>query len=135
MKVSNALALLLGSSLLFSAAAVAGNTNNKKTLQLTDSVTVAGKQLKPGTYTLRWDGSGPDVQLNIFKGNKTVATAPAHIVSIAASNQQDGYSALAEKDGTSSVQQFFFRGEKFDLDLSQAAGANSTPAATSSPTN
>lgn len=129
MKASNIFTVLLGSSLLLTASAFAGNTN-KKSLHLTDSVTIEGTQLKPGNYTVEWEGSGPNVEVNIVKGRKTVATAPARVVSVSAPNRQDGYTALAEKDGSQSVQQFFFRGERFNLELGQASGANATPAAT-----
>lgn len=134
MKASNVLTVLLGSSLLLSATAFAGNTN-KKSLHLTDSVTVEGKQLKPGTYTVEWNGTGPNVEVSIAKGNKTVATVPAHVVSVSAPYKQDGYTSLATKDGSASVTQFFFRGEKFGLELGQASGANTTPAAATSGTN
>jgi hypothetical protein len=130
MKASNVFTLLIGSALLLSASAFAGNTN-KKSLHLTDSVTIEGKQLKPGTYTVEWDGSGPNVEVNIVKGSKTLATAAAHVVSVSAPYKQDGYTSLAGKDGSQSIQQLFFRGEKFDLELGQASGANTTPAATS----
>ncbi|MHB8503190.1 MAG: hypothetical protein ACYDCG_19190 [Candidatus Acidiferrales bacterium] len=134
MKVSNVLTLLFGSSLLLSAGAFAGNTN-KKPLHLTDSVTVQGKQLKPGTYTVEWNGTGPDVEVNIVKGSKTVATVSAHVVAVNTPNKQDGYTSLAGKDGAQSVTQFFFRGEKFDLELGQVSGANATPGANTSGTN
>jgi hypothetical protein len=130
MKVSNVFTVLLGSSLLLSASVFAGNTN-KKSLHLTDSVTVEGTQLKPGNYTVEWDGSGPNVQVNIVRGNKTVATVPARIVAVSAPYKQDGYTSLAGKDGSQSVQQFFFSGERFDIELGQASGANALPAATS----
>lgn len=129
MKASNIFTVLLGGSLLLSASVFAGNTN-RKSLHLTDSVTVQGKQLKPGNYTVEWEGSGPNVELNIVQGSKTVVSAPAHVVYVNAPNLQDGYTSLAEKNGSQSIQQLFFRGEKFDLELGQASGANATPSAT-----
>ncbi|MGH7993648.1 MAG: hypothetical protein ACREDQ_09035 [Limisphaerales bacterium] len=130
MKVSKMLTLAVGSALLLSAAAFAGN-GNRKSLHLTDKVTVQGKQLKPGNYTVEWNGTGPNVDVNIRRGNKTVATVPARIVSVSAPYKQDGYTSVAAKDGTESITQFFFSGEKFGLELSQESGANPTPGATS----
>ena len=77
---------------------------------------------------------GSDVTLNILKGKETVASVPARIVPVNVAFQQDGYTATAEKDGTQAVTQFFFSGEKFDLEIGQASGANTaTGAATTSP--
>ncbi|MGC2889843.1 MAG: hypothetical protein WB627_12300 [Candidatus Acidiferrum sp.] len=134
MKASNVLTVLLGSSLLLSASAFAGNTN-KKSIHLTDSVIVQGKQLKPGTYSVEWNGTGPDVEVNIVKGRKTVATVAARVVAVNEPNKQDGYTSLTGKDGAQSVTQFFFRGETFDLEFGQVSGANATPGANTSGTN
>lgn len=47
-----------------------------------DSPTVvAGKKLAAGKYQVKWDGSGPAVQVHFLKNNKVVATAPAQVVS------------------------------------------------------
>ncbi len=55
---------LLTFSLLLAASAIAGNTN-KGTLQLTDTVTVGGKQLPAGKYRVEWAGSGATVEVSI----------------------------------------------------------------------
>lgn len=134
MKPSNVFTLCVGSALLLSSAAFAGNTN-RKSLHLTDTVTVEGQQLKPGQYTVEWDGSGPEVQVNIVRGNKTVATASAHIVAAQTPNKEDAYTTLAQKDGSRSLTQFSFQGERFDLDLSQSANASASPGKATSGTN
>lgn len=41
---------------------------------------VAGKKLSPGKYEVKWNGSGPAVQVNFLKNNKVVATAPAKLI-------------------------------------------------------
>ena len=66
------LALLLATS-VFAA-------TNKGSMQLQDPVTVSGKQLRAGDYSVKWDGSGPNVELSILKGNKVVATTPARLL-------------------------------------------------------
>jgi hypothetical protein len=133
MKVTKLFTLLAGSSLLLSASVFAGNSN-KKSLHLYESVTVEGKQLPPGDYRIEWTGTGSDVTVNILKGKETVASVPARIVPVNVAFQQDGYTATAQKDGTQSVTQLFFTGQKFDLEIGQAASANTaTGAATTSP--
>ncbi len=133
MKVSRISTLLLGSSLLFSASVFAGNTN-KKSLHISEIVTIEGKQLAPGDYKFEWSGTGPDVKVDILKGKETVASVSAHVVSIPAKNTQDGYSATSEKDGSHSVTALFFAGDKFDLEVGSASAAT-TPGANTSGTN
>ena len=133
MKVTKLFTLLAGSSLLLSASVFAGNSN-KKSLHLYESVTIEGKQLPAGDYRVEWTGTGSDVTLNILKGKETVASVPARIVPVNVAFQQDGYTATAQKDGTQSVTQLFFSGQKFDLEIGQASSANTTSgAATTSP--
>jgi hypothetical protein len=133
MKVTKLFTLLVGSSLLLSVSAFAGNSN-KKSLHLYENVTVEGKQLPAGDYKVEWTGTGSDVTLNILKGKETVASVPARIVPVNVAFQEDGYTATAQKDGTQSVTQLFFTGQKFDLQIGQASSANTTSgAATTSP--
>jgi len=132
MKGTKLFTLLVGSSLLLSASAFAGNSN-KKSLRFDTSVTVEGQQLAAGDYKVEWSGTGPDVKLNILKGKETVASVDAHIVSVPVPNKQDGYSATTGKDGSRSLTTVFFSGEKFDLEIGQAAAATTSGAATTSP--
>jgi hypothetical protein len=130
MKVSRVSTLLLGSSLLLSASVFAGNTN-KKSLHLYETVALEGKLLAPGDYKFEWSGTGPDVKVNVLKGKDTVATVSAHIVPVNTPYKQDGYTASAGKDGSASVTQIFFSGDKFDLELGDASAEKTAPSTTS----
>jgi hypothetical protein len=133
MKAAKLFTLLAGSSLLLSAGAFAGN-GGKKSLHFDSTVTIEGKQLVPGDYKFSWSGSGNDVKLDIVKGKETVATVPAHIVSVPLANKQDGYSSTVAKDGSQAVTTVFFTGDKFDLEIGQGTSASTAPAAaTTSP--
>jgi len=134
MKVTKLFTLLAGSSLLFSASVFAGN-GNKKTLHIDTAVTVDGKSLAPGDYKFEWSGTGPDVKVNILKGKETVASVSARVVSLPVSNKQDGYSASAAKDGSHSLTTLFFSGEKYDLQIGDAASASAASGAATSGTN
>ena len=68
--------LVLALAVLLSTAAFAGN---KAELYLGDATQLNGKQLPAGTYQLKWEGNGPEVQVQILKGKKVVATAPAKL--------------------------------------------------------
>jgi hypothetical protein len=61
--------------------AFAAKTKSKD-LKLDQSVQVAGKQLKPGNYKLKWEQNGNNTaNVAIYNdNNKEVATAPAQIV-------------------------------------------------------
>ena len=75
--------LLLGMALLL---ATSGFAANKGTLQVNDPVTVNGKQLGAGEYTVKWDGAGPNVELNILRGKNVVATVPARTAAVTISS-------------------------------------------------
>lgn len=114
MKVVNISLTFLGGALLLAAGAFAGEAN-KATLRLQEKVTVEGKQLSPGTYRLEWDGTGPDVRVNILRGKETVATVPAHLVGQQA--RQDGYATNAEADGSRSLTSIYVAGKNLTLQL------------------
>jgi hypothetical protein len=104
--------LLLGLALVLATSAFAAN---KGSVQLMDTVTVSGKQLPAGDYSVRWDGNGRDVELNILKGNKVVATTPAHVVDL--SQKPNGDSAVVQRnsDGSNALTQIQFGGKKYAL--------------------
>lgn len=60
--------------------AFAGPKNSAK-VELNQPVNVAGTQLTPGQYKVIWEGTGPDIRVSFVEGEKTIATAPAKLVS------------------------------------------------------
>jgi len=85
------------------------------------TASVNGAQLKPGEYKLTWDGSGPDVQLNILQGKKVVATVPAKVVSLDAAAPNNAAIVQKKDDGSSTLAGARFAGKKFALELQQSA--------------
>jgi autotransporter adhesin len=71
-----AIVAVLASGLSLSAFA---KDKNETKISLSDSVQVGTTGLKPGDYTLQWEGNGPDVQVKVLKGKNVVATAPAKL--------------------------------------------------------
>jgi hypothetical protein len=116
MKVRNIGLTFLAGVLLLAAGTFAGEAN-KATLRLQEKVTVEGKQLTPGTYRLEWEGTGPDVRVNILRGKETVATVPAHLFEQQARNAQDAYGTSAEPDGSKSLTSIYVGGKNFTLQL------------------
>ncbi len=89
---------------------------NKGSLQVSDPVTVNGKQIPAGDYTVKWEGNGPDVELNMLRGKNVVATVPARMVDL---NRvpQPGHGALTtvNGDGHKSLNEIRFSGKKYGL--------------------
>src|SRR5258708_8268093 len=107
MKGSRNLVTLAGASLLLAASAFAAGAS-KGTLHLYESVDVQGKQLPPGEYKVEWNGEGPQVDLNITSGKKTVASVPAQVETVSAKKRTDGYAATKYADGKNALTDILF---------------------------
>jgi len=102
--------LLLGLALLL---ATSGFAANKGSLQVDHLVTINGKQLAAGDYTVKWDGAGPNVELNILKGKNVVATVPAHMLDLEQSPGRDSVVTSVNSDGHAAVSEIRFSGKKY----------------------
>ena len=69
----------------------------RKSITVSDPITIGSTELKPGDYKVQWDGNGPTVQVSFIQGNKTVATAPASVQQ--QSNEFDGALELKSAAG------------------------------------
>jgi hypothetical protein len=118
MRMLQATTLLASAALLFSAAAIAGEAN-KSTLQLSEKVTIEGKALNPGKYTVQWDGTGPNVHVTLIQGKQTLATFPAHLTEQAVPNSQDAFGTTAEPDGTRALSAIYPGGKRLSLTIDQ----------------
>jgi hypothetical protein len=117
---------LLTFSMLLAANAIAGNTN-KGTLQLTDNVTVGGKQLPAGKYRVEWAGSGSTVELTISDGRETLAKVPAQILTLEKAETASGYTISTDQAGNKALTEIFFGGKKYQLSIGEASAATATP--------
>lgn len=114
--------LLLGLTLLLATSVFAAN--NKGSLQTISDVTVSGKTLPAGEYSLKWEGSGSNVQLNILKGNKVVATTPARLVDLSQIPNSDAAVIKSNGDGTKSLAEVRFGGKKYALQIGEESGSS-----------
>jgi hypothetical protein len=101
--------LLLGLALLLAATAFAAN---KGTLQVSDPITVSGKQIAPGDYIVKWEGTGPDVELNILRGKNLVATVPAHMVDLDRAPDRDATVTVVNGSGNKVLSEIRLTGRK-----------------------
>ena len=113
--------LLMGSVLLLAASAFAAN---KASMQVQSPVTINGATLKPGDYTVEWNGSGSNVELSIAQGKKVLAKVPARVVDLQSAFNSDATVIRRNDDGTNSLTGVRFGGKKFALAItSDATGA------------
>ena len=68
---------VLASAVLLATGAFA---SNKGTLHLQEAAQINGQSVPAGEYQLRWDGTGPNVELSVLKGKNVVAKTPAQLV-------------------------------------------------------
>ena len=116
--------LFLGLALLLAASAFAAN---KGTLQIQESISVSGTQLKPGEYKVQWDGAGPNVELSILQGKTVVAKVPAHMVDLSEPSGSDAAVVTQNNDGSRSLSEVRLSGKKFAIAVGEeAAKADAT---------
>jgi hypothetical protein len=108
--------LLLGLTLLLATSVFAANThNNKGSLQLQNSVTVSGKTLPAGDYSVKWEGTGSNVQVNILQGRKVVASTSARLIDLDQSAGSDSAVLKSNGDGSKALAEIRFGGKKYAI--------------------
>ncbi len=113
--------LLLGLTLLLATSLFAAS--NHGSLQTLSDVTVSGKTLPAGEYKLNWEGSGQNVQLNIMKGKKVVATTPATVVDLPQAPNSDAAVVSNNGDGNRELSEIRFGGKKYALQIGHDSGS------------
>jgi hypothetical protein len=126
MKIRNvSKGLLLGLTLLLATSLFAAGDSNKGSLQTLGAVTVNGTNLPAGDYSVKWEGTGSNVQLTILKGKKVVATTPAHLVDLGSPASAD--SAVVKSDnGTRMLSEVRFGGKKYALQIGEESGSGAS---------
>lgn len=104
--------LVVALAVLLSTAAVAGNKPGS--LHLSDAAQLNGKTLPAGDYQLQWEGSGPAVQVQIVKGKKVVATAPAKVEQMQ-SKSESGAAVIETAGGSRQLVEARFAGKNYKL--------------------
>jgi hypothetical protein len=126
MKLSRLSIYLLGAALLLSSSAFA-KEKTRGTLNLSDPVTLEGKTINPGQYTVEWSGTGPTVQVTLYQGRQAIATFPAHLTEQTGRNAGNAYGITAEPDGTKSLTAIYIGGNKSFLEVEQQQAGRQTP--------
>jgi len=121
MKANVSKVALVGLMVMLAASAFAAS---KGTLQLTSPTVVAGKQLRAGAYTVKWEGSGTAVEANIMQGKTVVAKVQAHVVDLERASNSDAAVVTKGSDGSATLNQIRFSGKKFALEVGEQTAAN-----------
>jgi hypothetical protein len=112
--------LLLAATLLIATSALAAN---KGSLNISQPVTVNGTKLAAGDYQVKWEGTGPNVELNITKSKKVVVTVPARLVELSRPERNSASVTQMAEDGTTSLTEIFFSGKNYELSIGQEAAS------------
>lgn len=121
--MSKLLSILFGAALLLSSSAFAREAK-KGSLHLSDKVTVQGKSLNSGDYTVEWTGSGSAIQVAILQGKQTVATLSGRLTEQATPNPDNAYGVHEEPDGSRSLTAIYPAHKKVALEFNQSAGGS-----------
>jgi hypothetical protein len=112
MKLNNlAKAVVLGLAVLLASSAFA---SNKGSLQVREPFEINGQQLAAGEYQLRWDGTGPSVEISFMQGKKEVAKTSAKVVALDKANDYDS-TIIDHSSGKATVSEVRFAGKKYAL--------------------
>jgi hypothetical protein len=114
MKLNNlAKSVVLGLAVFVATGAFA---SNKGSLHVTEAVEVNGQQIPAGDYTIRWEGTGANVELSVMQGKKELAKTTAKQVEL---DQAPSYDAaiVNHSNGRASVSQIRFSGKKTALEI------------------
>ncbi|MGA8539693.1 MAG: hypothetical protein WB566_09350 [Terriglobales bacterium] len=105
--------MVLGLAVLLASSAFA---SNKGSLIVREPVEVNGQQLAPGSYQLRWDGTGSNVEISFMQGKKEVAKASAKLVALDKAPDYDS-AVVDHASGKATVSELRFAGKKYALTL------------------
>jgi hypothetical protein len=112
--------VVLALAVLVTTSAFAGT--NKGSLHLSEAAQVNGQAVPAGDYTLRWEGTGANVEVSFMQGKKVVTKAPAKVVELKDAFNHDA--TVVDKSGsTPSVTEVRFAGKKYALAIGGAEKA------------
>ncbi len=116
------LGLTLAAVILMLPLSALAASKNSSNVEIPDKVVVNGKQIQPGTYKVEWNGTGPNVEVSILQGHKTVAQAPARLVN--GTYEQQAIVTHQNNSGANVLDQIQLKNKELDLNARANSGAN-----------
>jgi len=114
MKLNNLLkVVVLGLAVLLATGAFA---SNKGSLHVQEAVQVNGQQLPAGDYSVRWEGTGSNVEVSVMKGKTVVTKTSARVIELQNASASDAL-VVDRSSGSPSVSEVRFAGKKVALSL------------------
>ena len=107
-------------ALLFPLAASA--RSNSHSVDISSAVQIGTTQLKPGSYKVEWQGSGPVVQVSFEQNGKTVVTVPATLKTAENQATQDAVTLDNTSADISTLKEIDFSRQKESLVFDQNSG-------------
>lgn len=121
MRINNlAKFVVLGLAVLMATAAFA---SNRGTFNVQEAVEVNGQQLPAGEYQLRWEGSGPNVELAFMQGKREVAKTSAKVIQLDQASAYDS-AVIDHSGGKAAVSQIRFAGKRSALAIGSSERAS-----------
>ena len=93
---------------------------NQHSVDISEPVQIGNTQLKPGSYKIEWQGTGPEVQVNFVRNGKTVATAPGTLKANDAHVVQDDVVINTSSANTKTLEEIDFAHNKESLVFEQS---------------
>lgn len=100
-------------------AADAAMPAGRASLELQSAATIAGTQLQSGKYRVEWTGTGEQVEVKIYRGNKEVVSTQARVSKN--DTAYDHLSYTAGEKGATVITQMSFGKQKCTLRLENAS--------------
>jgi hypothetical protein len=116
MNVAKKLSLVLTAALLLTLGAFAEQKHHAG-FTVGENVQIGSTQLKPGDYKAEWSGDGPNVQVQIMKGSKVVATVPAQVIPQKQELENTAVVYKTGDNGSKTIDQIDFAKQKASLKL------------------
>jgi hypothetical protein len=96
------------------------NKGSKGSFTLPSAAQLEGKSLAAGEYKVRWEGTGPEVQVTVSQGKNTIATLPAKLVERSEKARRNAV-VLNNNGGSASIIELQLAGKQAALVFESAA--------------
>ena len=99
-------------------------SKDRGNLNLANPVQIGSTQVAPGDYKVEWSGTGDNVQVNILKGKKVIATTEGKLVELPKKAENSSVTTKALDNDTRALMEIQFdnRTESLVFDQSGTAG-------------
>lgn len=106
---------ILSMSLLFGIAAATADDTYKDSFKIGTAILVNGKQLSAGEYQVKWEGTGPILEVSISQHDKVLLTVPARVETLPVKSDADITELRTAPDGSRTLSAVHFENKDYML--------------------